>query len=75
MNRKNKMYYILHRFEEKKLKRKIQCGDHISPLADLNRRRENSPRFPQSFDQHGTPFCRYNDDLVGQIEFEIELKK
>lgn len=56
---------------ERKMKQKSYQGGYPSPMMQFNRELENQLQPLHSVVRVGTPFCRYNDELVGRIEFEI----
>ena len=68
------MYSVSGFFGEQKMKQKIYQGGYGSPVTESMRELENQLQPLQSVDRIGTPFCRYNDELVGRIEFEIVIR-
>ncbi len=68
------MYSISSCFGEGKLKQKIQQGEDVSPMTDLKGVPESKLQPLQSVDRVKTFVCRYNDELVERIEFEVSSR-
>lgn len=46
-------------------------GKHTLPATEANNPWAEPQDLQQSYRNRATPFCRYNDGIVGRIEFEI----